>query len=98
MAWINGIVAEPEVGEVYQGTVVKLVDFGAFVNFLGKRDGLVHISEMTDQRGAKPSDYAKEGQSVWVKCIGFDDRKKVRLSMKQVDQETGKSRVREASG
>lgn len=97
IAWINGIVAEPEVGKVYQGTVVKLMDFGAFVNFLGKRDGLVHISEMTDQRGAKPSDCVQQGDSIWVACIGFDDRGKVRLSMKQVDQETGKSRVRETS-
>ncbi|NKD77754.1 polyribonucleotide nucleotidyltransferase [Haematospirillum sp. H1815] len=91
--WIRGIVAEPELGEIYQGKVVKLMDFGAFVNFLGKRDGLVHISEMSDQRGSKPSDHVNQGDSVWVKCIGFDDRGKIKLSMKQVDQATGTAKV-----
>jgi polyribonucleotide nucleotidyltransferase len=88
--WIRSIVAEPEVGEIYQGTVVKLVDFGAFVNFFGARDGLVHISQMAQGRVAKASDVVKEGDKVWVKLMGFDDRGKVRLSMKVVDQATGK--------
>jgi polyribonucleotide nucleotidyltransferase len=87
--WIRSIVAEPEVGEVYQGTVVKLVDFGAFVNFFGARDGLVHISQMAQGRVAKAGDVVKEGEKVWVKLMGFDDRGKVRLSMKVVDQATG---------
>jgi polyribonucleotide nucleotidyltransferase len=78
------------VGEIYRGTVVKLVDFGAFVNFFGARDGLVHISQMAQGRVAKAGDVAKEGDKVWVKLLGFDDRGKVRLSMKVVDQETGK--------
>ena len=92
---INAIVAEPEVGRIYKGKVVKIMDFGAFVNFFGKRDGLVHISEMTWERGASPKDLVKEGQSVWVKLKGIDDRGKVRLSMKVVDQETGKEIERE---
>jgi len=87
---IMAIAAEPEVGEIYEGKVVKVVDFGAFVNFFGPKDGLVHISQMTDERGSKSSDFVKEGQSVWVKLMGFDDRGKVRLSMKVVDQATGK--------
>jgi polyribonucleotide nucleotidyltransferase len=87
--WIRSIVAEPEVGEIYQGTVVKLVDFGAFVNFFGARDGLVHISQMAQGRVAKASDVVKEGDKVWVKLLGFDDRGKVRLSMRIVDQATG---------
>jgi len=86
---IAAIVEEPEVGRIYTGKVVKIVDFGAFVNFFGKRDGLVHISQMTNQRGANPKDIVKEGQEVKVKLMGFDDRGKVRLSMKVVDQETG---------
>lgn len=94
--WIKGIVAEPEIGEIYQGKVVKLMDFGAFVNFLGKRDGLVHISEMSEKRGTKPSDHVNQGDNVWVKCIGFDDRGKIKLSMKQVDQATGKEKVADA--
>ncbi|GAB3440974.1 polyribonucleotide nucleotidyltransferase [Insolitispirillum peregrinum] len=94
--WIKGIVAEPEIGVVYQGKVVKVMDFGAFVNFLGKRDGLVHISEMTEQRGSKPSDFVTMGDNVWVKCVGFDDRGKVKLSMKQVDQATGELKTKEA--
>ncbi len=89
MNWIKGIAAEPEVNAVYQGTVVKVVDFGAFVNFFGSRDGLVHVSQMADRRVAKPSDVVKEGDKVWVKLLGFDERGKVRLSMKVVDQETG---------
>jgi polyribonucleotide nucleotidyltransferase len=87
--WIKSIVQEPEVGQVYQGTVVKTVDFGAFVNFFGAKDGLVHISQLAPQRVAKTTDVVKEGDKVWVKLLGFDDRGKVRLSMKVVDQETG---------
>jgi len=87
--WINSIVAEPEVGVIYEGTVVKTMDFGAFVNFFGKRDGLVHISQLADKRVENTTDIAKEGDTVKVKLMGFDDRGKVRLSMKVVDQETG---------
>ncbi|WP_254655266.1 polyribonucleotide nucleotidyltransferase, partial [Roseobacter sp. GAI101] len=87
MIW--SIVAEPEEGAVYTGTVVKIVDFGAFVNFFGKRDGLVHVSQIENRRLNHPSDVLKEGQEVKVKLLGFDDRGKVRLSMKVVDQETG---------
>ncbi|HEU0155269.1 MAG TPA: polyribonucleotide nucleotidyltransferase [Stellaceae bacterium] len=87
--WIRGIVAEPELGAIYNGKVVKTVDFGAFVNFLGSRDGLVHISELAPQRVGKVADVVKLGDSVKVKVLGFDDRGKVKLSMRQVDQETG---------
>jgi polyribonucleotide nucleotidyltransferase len=87
---IKEIVAEPEVGEIYQGTVVGLKDFGAFVNFFGPKDGLVHVSQMANERVGHPKDVVKEGDKVWVKLLGFDDRGKVRLSMKHVDQETGK--------
>jgi len=87
--WIKSITDEPEVGEIYQGTVVKCVDFGAFVNFFGPRDGLVHISQLADKRVEKTTDIVKEGEKVYVKLMGFDDRGKVRLSMKVVDQETG---------
>ncbi|MER0239512.1 polyribonucleotide nucleotidyltransferase [Fulvimarina sp. MAC8] len=87
--WIHSIVAEPEVGEVYEGTVVKTVEFGAFVNFFGSRDGLVHISQLGEGRVAKTTDVVKEGDKVWVKLMGFDERGKVRLSMKVVDQESG---------
>ncbi|MDQ2104159.1 polyribonucleotide nucleotidyltransferase [Azospirillum isscasi] len=87
--WIKGIVAEPELNVIYTGKVVKVVDFGAFVNFLGSRDGLVHISELAQQRVGKVSDVVSQGDSVKVKVIGFDDRGKVKLSMKQVDQATG---------
>ena len=89
VARIRNIVAEPELGVIYDGTVVKTVDFGAFVNFLGAKDGLVHISELQDGRTEKTTDVCKEGDSVKVKVIGFDDRGKVKLSMKRVDQETG---------
>jgi polyribonucleotide nucleotidyltransferase len=88
--WINSIAAEPEVGVVYEGRVVKTVDFGAFVNFFGAKDGLVHISQLAPQKVAKTTDVVKEGDKVWVKLMGFDERGKVRLSMKVVDQETGK--------
>ena len=87
--WIQGIVAEPEVGRIYTGKVVKIMDFGAFVNFFGKRDGLVHVSQLANERVDHPKDVLKEGQEVKVKLLGFDDRGKVRLSMKVVDQETG---------
>jgi polyribonucleotide nucleotidyltransferase len=87
--WIKGIVAEPEIGVVYTGKVVKCVEFGAFVNFLGSRDGLVHISELAPRRVAKVNDVVKEGDQVKVKVLGVDDRGKVRLSMKAVDQATG---------
>jgi polyribonucleotide nucleotidyltransferase len=92
---IHSIVAEPEEGMVYTGTVVKIVDFGAFVNFFGKRDGLVHVSQIENRRLNHPSDVLKEGQEVKVKLLGFDDRGKVRLSMKVVDQETGLEVVEE---
>jgi polyribonucleotide nucleotidyltransferase len=87
--WIRGIVAEPELGIIYNGKVVKVVDFGAFVNFLGAKDGLVHISELAPQRVGKVADVVKVGDQVKVKVLGFDDRGKVKLSMKQVDQATG---------
>ncbi len=93
--WIHTIVAEPEVGEIYEGTVVKTADFGAFVNFFGPKDGLVHISQLANERVAKTSDVVKEGDKVWVKLMGFDERGKVRLSMKVVDQATGKEIVKE---
>ena len=86
---IKNITAEPEVGVIYSGKVVKTVDFGAFVNFLGARDGLVHISELRPERVEKTTDIVKEGDQVKVKLIGIDDRGKVKLSMKAVDQETG---------
>jgi polyribonucleotide nucleotidyltransferase len=89
LKWIRSLTAEPEMGEIYDGKIVKVMDFGAFVNFFGPKDGLVHVSELASQRVAKPSDVVKEGQAVKVKLLGFDDRGKVRLSMKQVDQVTG---------
>ena len=87
--WIRGIVAEPELGVIYNGKVVKVVDFGAFVNFLGAKDGLVHISELAQQRVGKTADVVKVGDPVKVKVRGFDDRGKVKLSRRQVDQATG---------
>ncbi|MGR3343047.1 MAG: polyribonucleotide nucleotidyltransferase [Paracoccaceae bacterium] len=92
---IHAIVAEPEQGVIYKGKVVKIVDFGAFVNFFGKRDGLVHVSQIENRRLNHPSDVLKEGQEVWVKLLGFDDRGKVRLAMKMVDQGSGKEVVAE---
>jgi len=89
LKWIRGLTAEPEIGQIYDGKIVKVMDFGAFVNFFGPKDGLVHVSELAASRVAKPSDVVKEGQTVKVKLLGFDDRGKVRLSMKQVDQTTG---------
>ena len=87
--WIHGLTADPEAGAIYKGKVVKVVDFGAFVNFFGKKDGLVHVSQIKPERVNHPSDFLAEGQEVFVKLMGFDDRGKVRLSMKFVDQETG---------
>jgi polyribonucleotide nucleotidyltransferase len=87
--WIQGIVEEPEVGKVYTGKVVNLVDFGAFVNFMGGKDGLVHVSEIRNERVEKVSDALSEGQEVKVKVLEIDQRGKVRLSMRVVDQETG---------
>jgi polyribonucleotide nucleotidyltransferase len=87
--WIRGIVAEPEIGVIYTGKVVKTADFGAFVNFLGSKDGLVHISELGQGRVAKTTDVVNNGDSVKVKVLGFDDRGKVKLSMRVVDQATG---------
>ena len=92
---IHSIVAEPEEGVVYKGKVVKIVDFGAFVNFFGKRDGLVHVSQIENRRLNHPSDVLKEGQEVFVKLLGFDDRGKVRLAMKMVNQETGEEEAPE---
>jgi polyribonucleotide nucleotidyltransferase len=87
--WIKSIASEPELGQIYDGTVVKVVDFGAFVNFFGSKDGLVHISQLAPRRVQKVTDVVKEGDKVKVKLLGFDDRGKVRLSMKVVDQQTG---------
>ncbi len=90
IARIKGITAEPEVGEIYQGKVVKVMEFGAFVNFFGPKDGLVHISQLAEGRPASVAEVVKEGDQVWVKMLGFDDRGKVKLSMKIVEQKTGK--------
>ncbi|MGH8733071.1 MAG: polyribonucleotide nucleotidyltransferase, partial [Burkholderiales bacterium] len=87
--WIKSIASEPEVGHIYEGKVVKVMDFGAFVNFFGAKDGLVHISQLAQRRVQKVTDVVKEGDTVKVKLLGFDDRGKTRLSMKVVDQETG---------
>ena len=95
-AWIHSIVDEPEVGMIYEGKVVKTVDFGAFVNFFGAKDGLVHISQLANERVGKTTDVVNEGDTVWVKLMGFDDRGKVRLSMKVVNQESGTEIPREA--
>jgi polyribonucleotide nucleotidyltransferase len=94
--WIRGIVAEPEIGVIYSGKVVKVVDFGAFVNFLGSRDGLVHISELAPHRVKTVGDVVKVGDLVKVKVIGMDDRGKVKLSMKAVDQTTGEDIAKKA--
>ncbi|MDZ4369048.1 MAG: S1 RNA-binding domain-containing protein, partial [Afipia sp.] len=87
--WIKSITSDPEVGQIYDGTIVKVMEFGAFVNFFGPKDGLVHISQLAANRVQKTSDVVKEGDKVKVKLLGLDDRGKVRLSMKVVDQETG---------
>ena len=89
--WILGIVEEPEVGKVYDGKVVTIVDFGAFVNFMGGKDGLVHVSEMRNERVERPGDVVSEGMAVKVKVLEIDPRGKVRLSMRVVDQETGEA-------
>jgi polyribonucleotide nucleotidyltransferase len=94
--WIRGIVAEPEVGTVYTGKVVKVMEFGAFVNFLGSRDGLVHISELAPQRVKQTGDVVAVGDQVKVKVLGIDDRGKVKLSMKAVDQKTGEDLTQKA--
>jgi polyribonucleotide nucleotidyltransferase len=95
--WIRNIVAEPEVGEIYTCKVVKVVDFGAFVNFLGSRDGLVHISELAASRVKQVSDVVQMGDQVKVKVLGIDDRGKVKLSMKTVDQKTGEDLSKRAA-
>jgi len=87
--WIKSIASDPEVGHIYEGTVVKVMDFGAFVNFFGAKDGLVHISQLAANRVQNVKDVVKEGDKVKVKLLGFDDRGKTRLSMKVVDQVTG---------
>ncbi|MBI3705332.1 MAG: polyribonucleotide nucleotidyltransferase, partial [Rhizobiales bacterium] len=87
--WIKSIASDPEVGHIYEGTVVKVMDFGAFVNFFGAKDGLVHISQLAQSRVNKVTDVVKEGDKVKVKLLGMDERGKVRLSMKVVDQATG---------
>jgi len=87
---IRAITSEPEVGMIYKGKVVKVMEFGAFVNFFGPKDGLVHISQLAEGRPKAVTDVVKEGDVVWVKLLGFDDRGKVKLSMKVVDQKTGK--------
>ena len=87
--WIKSIASDPELGHIYEGTVVKTMDFGAFVNFFGAKDGLVHISQLAPNRVQKTTDVVKEGDKVKVKLLGFDERGKVRLSMKVVDQATG---------
>jgi polyribonucleotide nucleotidyltransferase len=87
---IKSIASEPEVGQIYKGKVVKVMEFGAFVNFFGAKDGLVHISQLAEHRPKQVTDVVKEGDIVWVKLLGFDDRGKVRLSMKVVDQKTGR--------
>ena len=98
--WIKSIASEPELGAIYTGKVVKIVDFGAFVNFFGAKDGLVHVSQISSERVNRVSDVLQEGQSVKVKLLGFDDRGKTRLSMKVVDQETGEdlSKKEDAGG
>jgi polyribonucleotide nucleotidyltransferase len=93
---INSIVAEPEAGEIYEGKVVKIMDFGAFVNFFGKKDGLVHISQLANERVKNVTDIVSEGDIVKVKLLGFDNRGKVKLSMKEVDQKTGKEIISES--
>ncbi len=93
MKWIKGIVSEPEAGVIYDGTVVKIMEFGAFVNFMGNRDGLVHVSEIAPHRVEKVTDVLQEGDKVKVLCMGIDNRGKVKLSMKRVNQETGEAIV-----
>ena len=89
LEWVMGIVAEPEAGKIYKGVITKIMDFGAFVRFLGTTEGLVHISEVKNERIASVSDFYKEGDTLWVKCLGTDNRGKIKLSAKRVNQETG---------
>ena len=89
LGYIESLTAEPELNKIYTGKVVKVVDFGAFVNFMGNRDGLVHISELKPERVGKVNDVVNEGDEVKVKLIGIDDRGKVKLSMRVVDQKSG---------
>lgn len=89
LEWIMGIVAEPEEGKIYHGVITKIMDFGAFVRFLGTTEGLVHISEVKNERITSVSDFYKEGDSIWVKCLGTDNRGKIKLSAKRVNQENG---------
>jgi polyribonucleotide nucleotidyltransferase len=96
IAWIKSIANDPEVGHIYEGTVVKVMDFGAFVNFFGAKDGLVHISQLAAHRVNNVKDVVKEGDKVKVKLLGFDDRGKTRLSMKVVDQATGEDLEKKA--
>ena len=91
LEWIMGIVAEPEEGKIYHGVITKIMDFGAFVRFLGTTEGLVHISEVKNERIASVSDFYKEGDSIWVKCLGTDSRGKIKLSAKRVNQENGEN-------
>ena len=98
LKWIKGIVSEPEVGEIYDGKIVKVMEFGAFVNFFGAKDGLVHISELSGNRVNKTSDVVKEGDAVKVKLMGFDNRGKIKLSMKAVDQTTGEDLTKKQGG
>ena len=86
---ITDIVAEPETGKIYKGTITKIMEFGAFVRFIGQTEGLVHISEIKDERIASVSDFYKEGDTIWVKCLGTDNRGKIKLSAKHINQETG---------
>ena len=95
--WIKSITDEPEVGVIYDGKVVKVVDFGAFVNFFGPKDGLVHISELAPKRVEKVTDIVNEGDEIKIKLLGIDNRGKVRLSMKAVDQETGEDLTKKDS-
>ena len=98
LKWIKGIVSEPEMGEIYDGKIVKVMEFGAFVNFFGAKDGLVHISELSQNRVQKTADVVKEGDAVKVKVMGFDNRGKIKLSMKAVDQATGEDLTKKAGG
>ncbi len=98
MKWIKSIVSEPEVGEIYEGKIVKVMEFGAFVNFFGAKDGLVHISELSQNRVQKTSDVVKEGDVVKVKLVGLDNRGKIKLSMKAVDQTTGEDLSKKQGG
>ena len=93
---LSEIVEDPIVGQIYEGKIVKLMDFGAFVNFYGKRDGLVHVSQISEERVNHPKDVLTEGQNVKVKLMGIDDRGKSKLSMKVIDQSTGKEVEKES--